>query len=448
MSASHPNRSSEAQERLALALEGASWSRTRVRLLLGTDAFIDQERRVALMPRHLEELRRDLDSLGLELEVAVVAGAGARCEPPVRDEDYRAAGAEVVSVTEAASLPAFDVVHALKEPTDYEATLAGPFLRLGALHLASKPSGVCRMAKARNFAAILDGATVGSCAYRLVGHDRTPIVGSMSRFAGSVSGQKVVEALERGGVEAGTMVVVGGGIAGRSAIRKLGPKTRRLIVVEAWEPTRQHLRTFLPEAGFEDFEIVESLTDDALVDAVGVVFAHRTGARAAERVCRIEQIRTMRRGAGIADIAIDQGGSIAHEGYDETDDAGTAREKYIELLGEDFAYYAEVNMPREEPTAASETHGDSSLPYVTALLALCAQHGDPSAASEYLLQRPVRAYGSEETLDLDFLQAIHQDLRNGTQIAVRRREGDAVAVTDPEVARDEPLTRWLMDCAG
>ncbi|MEM1180636.1 MAG: hypothetical protein AAGM22_19980 [Acidobacteriota bacterium] len=433
------------QKLLVSALSELSYTRRHVRFLLGTDAFIPQERRVALTPDHLCFLREDLETLGLGATLAVVKGAGARTEPPFSDGEFEAVGADLVDVEEAVDLEAFDVVHALKEPTDYEAELRGPFLRLGALHLASKPGGVCKMAHQRNFAAILDGATVGSCSYLLANSDRTPIVAAMSRFAGAVAGKKVVEGLERNGVDAGTVVIIGGGIAGRSAIRQVGPKTKKLIVVEPWAPMRARLADFLPGAGFDEFEIVEALTDEVLDGAVGLVFAHRSGAKAAEKVCHLDQIRRMKKGAAIADIAIDQGGSIAHDGYDEHDDAAAAREKYIGLLGQDYAYYAEVNMPREEPRPASETHADAALPYITALLALCAAHGGPVEAAAAILDRPVRTFNPGDAVVSDFLDAILQDLRNGTQIAVIDGE---VQVTDPEVEKDEHLVGWLRDCAA
>lgn len=432
------------QKALVEALGGLSFSRRRVRFLLGTDAFIPQERRVAFTPEHVVCLRRDLASLGLEAEVVVIEGAGTRTDPPFTDAEFEAAGAQMVAVDAAAELEAFDVVHALKEPTDYEAELRGPFMRLGALHLASKPRGVCRMAGRRNFAAILDGATVGNCSFLIADTDRTPIVGSMSRFAGTVAGRKVVEGLERNGLDAGRVVIVGGGIAGRSAIRQVLPKTTKLVVVEPWAPVREQLASFLPSEGFADFEIVESLDDDALEGAVGLVFAHRSGAKAAEKVCHYGQVKRMTRGAAISDIAIDQGGSIAHDGYDERDDAAAARRKYIDLLGGDFAYYAEVNMPREEPRPASETHADAALPYVTALLALSARRGGPEAAVDAILERPVRVYHSGEQAPPSFLDAMMQDLRNGTQIAVR---GGELEVTDPEVEKDTNLVGWLRECA-
>lgn len=440
------------QEHLIEALAGSTWSRRRVDLVLGTDVFIHHERRVALTPRHVRILRRDLEGLGLEPHIHVLADAGARAVDPGTGEAfddalYAAEGANIVSVEDAAKLERVDVFHALKEPTEYESTLPGPILRIGALHLASKPPGLCQMLADKNFAAIIDGGTVGNCSYLRHGGDRTPIVGSMSRFAGWVSGRKLLEGLEANGIDGGKIVIVGGGIAGKSAIEKVHPKAHPLVVVDPWEPTRRRLQDELPALGVERFEIVETLTEEVMDDAVGIVFAHRSGAKKAEKVCDYERhIRRMRSGAAIADIAIDQGGSIDHPGYLESDDAAASREKYIELLTPDYFYYAEMNMPREEPHEASEMHGDASLPYITALLALCARHGDTREVTRRILSRSVRVYAStDDTGELSLLDCVLQDLRNGTQLA---QPEDTLEITDADIAQDDELAGWVRQCAG
>ena len=434
------------QDQLVVALRELDFPRTRLRFLLGTDEHIPQEARVALAPVHLARLRADLHGLGIEVEMVVVAGAGERARPPFSDDLYRAAGAQVVAETEVAGLPAFDLVHSLKEPTAYEANLKGPFVRIGALHLASKPPGLCSLVQAKNVAAIFDGATVGSCSYLIHRGDRTPIVGSMSRFAGLVAARRVVSAIEKKGLGKGKVVVVGGGIAGQSAIRELRKVASPLVVVEPWEPMHARLHRFFAEQGLRDAEIVTKLGEDTLKDAIGVVFAHRSGARAAEKVCNIEQIRTLRRGAAISDIAIDQGGSIAHPGYEDRDDAVVAREKYIALLGNDYSYYAEVNMPREEPHDASLMHGDASLPYVTALLALLGHLGTTGALSRYILSRQVKIFTDPaQVADLGLLDAFVQDLRNGLQLAFVDGE---LRLTDPDIAKDPVLAGWIRGCAA
>jgi len=439
------------QKLLAAELRRVELRRKTVGFLLGTDAFISHERRVAMTPRHVARLRDDLAAAGLEPRILVVEGAGERAADDAgrafSDTDYRAAGARLVAPEASAKLDDVDVVHALKEPTDYETRIPGPLLRIGALHLASKPSGLCRMLARRNFAAILDGSTVGSCSYLKYGGDRTPIVASMSRFAGAVAGRKLVEGLARNGVEAGRVIVVGGGVAGLEAIRKIAPVTRELLVVEPFEAARLRLARVLPELGFEGrFHVFPTLQGEHFDDAVGVIFAHRSGARAAEKVCHERDVRRMRRGGGIADIAIDQGGSILHDGYDEGDDAVTSRDKYQRLFGDHFYYYAETNMPREEPHEASENHGDASLPYVTTLLALCAAHGGPEGAARRILRRGIELHDDPAGIGgRDLFDCVVQDLRNGTQLAT---VGGAVAITDPDIEKDDNLAGWVRGCAG
>lgn len=432
------------------ALSELQLQRRSVSFLLGTDELIRRERRVALTPRHIETLRHDLEALGLETRIYAVRGAGERAAnasgEAFADDQYAAAGAELVDRDEVGSIDALDVAHALKEPTDWEGELPGSVIRIGALHLASRPAGLRNMLERGNFAAILDGGTVGNCSYLEHGGDRTPIVASMSRFAGAVSGRKVVEGLERNGLDAGKVIVVGAGIAGKSAIGELKPKVARLIVVEPWEPARESLAGELEALGIEDYDVIPRLGNGAFDDAVGIVFAHRSGARAAEKVCDIHQIRRMKQGAAIADIAIDQGGSIRHDDYSEDDDVDASRAKYRALLEPDYFYYAESNMPRVEPHEASEVHGDASLPYVTALLALVASHGSPRAVVHRLLEDDIRIYnGAGELPEHDNLGLLVQDLRNGLQLATA--DGDVV-ITDPDIERNAGLAQWIRECAA
>ncbi len=442
------------QTQLVRELRGLEYRRPRVDFLLGSDEFIHQERRVAMTPEHIVQLREGLLSCGLEPRIHVVRGAGERAGDDAgevfEDRRYEAAGASLVAASRVAELGGVDVVHALKEPTDYESHLRGPLLRIGALHLASKPPGLCPMLAKKNFAAIIDGGTVGSCSYLLHGGDRTPIVASMSRFAGWLSGKKVVQGLAGDGLGPGRIVVVGGGVAGCAAIEKVRPMAAELVVVERFEPTRERLPGVLTQLGFSGrFRVEPELREELLDDAVAVVFAHRSGAKKAEKVCDYDRhIRRMRRGAAIADIAIDQGGSISHSGYNEEDDAAASLAKYKALLSPDYAYYAETNMPRADPHNASLLHGDASLPYITAVLALCARHGGPAQATREILKRPARAFSPTEKQDVhgrSLLDCVAQDLRNGFQVVC---SDGAVEITDPDIEKHPSLVEWVHHCAG
>ncbi len=430
-------------EELPAALAGLRWKKDEVTFFLGSDEWIPHETRVALTPRHLEQLRGVLSGAGLKLHLVVLSGAGDRAG--YADDEYRAVGARIVTRDEVPETQGVDVFHALKEPTEYESELPGPFLRIGALHLASFPPGVGRLLERGNFAAILDGGTVGSCSYAVLGGDRTPIVASMSRFAGSVSGRQIVEGLEQNGHGPGRVVVVGGGVAGLSAIAEMRSKIGHLVVVEPYPPTREALPDVLRGMGCEDFEIVPAMKSDLLDGAVGLVFAHRSGAQAAEKVCDAEAVRRMAKGAAIADIAIDQGGSIRHDGYREDDDALTARDKYRELL-KGYHYFAETNIPRHVPCEASVSHGDSSWGYVAVLLALSALEGSPEEASAALLRRAARSYDGGESLNgQPLFDCLVQDLRNGVQLA--RRDEETV-IADSDIEENEALTRWIREHAA
>lgn len=427
------------------------FAKPRVRLLLGTDEYISFERRVALVPQHLVVLRENLAAHDLEVDLLVYRGAGERASGDGHggfpDDAYRAVGAEIVDEDSLANQPAVDVVHALKEPTEYESLLPGPFLRLGALHLASKPPGVCAMLGRRNFAGIFDGGTVGSCAYLLDGGDRTPIVASMSRFAGRVAARHVLDALADHHLGAGKVVVVGGGVAGRAAIETVKPLVSELVVVEKYEPMHGWLAGQLAAMGIENHDIRVDLDDDAVDGAIAIIFAHRSGAQAAEKVCNIDQIRMMEKAAAIADIAIDQGGSILHPEYDERDDAVAARSKYQRIFAElGYSYYAETNMPREAPHGASEHHGEASLAYVAVLLMLSALHGGPAEAVEVVRARPMAHYTEPAAVAaLDPFSAHVQDLRNGLQLTLIH---DDIEITDPDVRADEHMLRWVTGCAA
>lgn len=427
----------------SIELPSRSYAKSVVRLLLGTDEHIPHERRVGLVPKQIAALHARLAEHGLRCEILVVEGAGDRAG--FIDQAYAEAGARIIKASALRDEEPFDVVHALKEPTEYESLLPGPFLRIGAVHLASKPSGVCAMLDQRNFAGIIDGGTVGNCSHLLTGGDRTPIVGSMSRFAGWVAARKLVEGVQETH-RRGKVVVVGGGIAGTSAAERLAPIAEEIVVVERYEPIHADIAARIRGFGIPNVTVVEHLTDQVLDDAIGIVFAHRSGAKAAEKICNLEQIERMRPGAGIADIAIDQGGSILHPGYLETDDAHASRKKYIELFAGRYFYYAEVNMPREEPYDASITHGRTVAPYLEVLLALCALEGSPDAALTRIRQLPAQRFtDAADIRGRSLFECVVQDLRNGLQLAITKGN---VEIIDQDIADDEGLSAWVHSCAS
>ena len=361
-----------------------------------------------------------------------------------RDRDFVEAGAQIVDWKQFASLEPFDVVHALKEPYTHEADIQERFIRIGALHLASRSAGVGQMLAKQKFSALFDGSTVGSCSYLISGAEETPIVASMSQLAGNLASERI---LDIGGerLRNERVLVIGAGFAGVSAMLGLRDKVRSLTVVEKDARVRSQLAWLLRRLGFSEFEIVEKCSRDLLAEATGVIFAHRTGADPASKLYTIEDITsTMEQGSVIVDIAVDQGGSIDCPSINPEDDVYTKIEKYKKEL-DNYCYYAEPNMPRRRPREASTRHGDAVLPYIVALHLLCAEYGDPVSATEYIFKRDVRRLKERRELELlpngdDFFECVIQDLRNGLQVISEKGE---LKICDPAIANNAEILDFV-----
>lgn len=410
-----------------------------VRLLLDTDRGIGHEMRVGVIPAQLLQLRRALGDLGISLSIIAVRGAGERAG--FADAEYEAAGASLVDADKFNTLPAVDVVHALKEPTEHEAEISKPFLRIGALHLASKPTGVGSLIASRSTCALFDGSTIGYCSDRLTGGDRTPIVASMSRIAGEIALARLLSS-PLAHSKPGKVVVVGGGNAGLTVIVGLKDSVHELIVVEIDVGLRDKLAWLLRTLGVPKFAVVEQLSDDLVDGAMGIVFAHRLGAQQTEQVCRIDNLRRrIRFGGTIVDIAIDQGGSITYDAITSNDSTRERIEKY-KLALPDHDYYAESNMPRLRPARASEKHGEAVLPYLLALLYLCAQHTGPMEAAEHLVSTYPRSDAPDDTSPNSngLVDCVFGDLRNGLELLLR--EGRAT-IMHPDIVNNVDVCSWV-----
>src|SRR6185369_218543 len=191
-----------------------------VDLFLGNDREIgrelqSQEKRVGIIPAHVEQLREFLSTLGIGLNAFVLQGAGQRAG--YADSDFIRAGCEIMTEAELqAHDRAPDVFHALKEPSKYESRLPMPFCRIGAVHGGNfhAQSGLADLLATKNVA-IFDGSNIGA-----PGNYRIPIRGRMSQFAGEIAAEWISNHLQTYNMR-GRVVVVGGGRAGLTAARKL-----------------------------------------------------------------------------------------------------------------------------------------------------------------------------------------------------------------------------------
>jgi alanine dehydrogenase len=421
----------------ALAAHHPRFVKTEVELILGNDREIgretrSQERRVGITPDQVRRLIALFERLHLRLRVLVVAGAGQRAG--FSDAGFIEAGAEILTKEELLyhdGPP--DVVHALKEPSTYEREILTPFCRIGALHTGDfgEHSGLAGLLEKRNVA-IFDGSAIGSPAdYRI------PVRGSMSIFAGEIAAEWLGKHMTQEHLS-GRAVVVGGGNAGQSCVRKLLEDSRVTeihLLDAATEPERlAAIAQSLPAdprvavhgiAGADHPRLLESLER-----SVGVIFAVARPGKRTPRVASVDALNRMAEHALIVDISIDEGGAV----YDHSIRDSWTHERIIPHLtkvigaSKERRYVALPNMPRAYPGKASEAHGEVILPYLATLLYLAAREGGAKGVADYFGNLSLQAHNPDprEVENGQVLTALIQDLRHGLAFRPGRENGIVV----------------------
>ena len=328
------------------------------------------EYRVGLTPAAVAELTR------AGHEVVVQSGAGLGVD--FVDAAYEAAGARILP--DAASVfETAEMIVKVKEPQAGEVAMLRPdHLLFTYLHLAAdKPQTEGLMAS---------GAT--AIAYETVtaNDGSLPLLKPMSEVAGRMSVQCGAHYLEkhqggRGvllggvpGVEPGKVVILGGGVAGvnaaqmavglRADVTIFDISNRRLAELDA--QFGNQIRTAFSSTA----AIAEAVAGADLV--IGAVLV--PGAAAPKLVTR-EMIASMRPGAVVVDIAIDQGGCF------ETSHATTHEDPVFTVDG--VIHYCVANMPGAVARTSTIALGNATLPFVMKLAnmgAEAAMAADPHLA--------------------------------------------------------------------
>lgn len=312
------------------------------------------EYRVGMVPSGVRELAHR----GHRVLVENGAGAGVGFD----DAAYREAGAAIVGDA-AAVFDAAELIVKVKEPQPGETAM----LREGQvlftyLHLAAD--------KPLTEALLASGCT--AIAYETVTdrHGHLPLLAPMSEVAGRMSAQVGAHCLEKeqGGsgvllpgvpsVGAGSVAVIGGGVAGTNAARMaLGLEARVTVIEKSLDRLRELDALFGPrlDAVYSTMDAIEEhvVAADLVVGSVLV-----PGAAAPKLVSR-EMVRAMRPGSVIVDIAIDQGGCC------ETSRPTThAEPTFVE---EGVVHYCVTNMPGAVARTSTFALNNATLPYVLAL---------------------------------------------------------------------------------
>jgi alanine dehydrogenase len=314
----------------------------------------DHEYRVGLTPASVAELA----AAGHEVLVETRAGVGI----DFGDTDYTAV--EAVVVADAAELyKRADMIVKVKEPQAHEIALLEPrHLLFTYLHLAPDPVQATGLMES--------GATC--IAYETVTADdgSLPLLKPMSEVAGRMSVQVGAHYLEkeqggRGvllggvpGVPPARVVILGGGVAGVNAAQ-IAAGMRADVMIYDINPARLEEidRTFgnrIKTAYASKAAIAKALKEAHLV--IGAVLI--PGAAAPKLVTR-EMVASMKRGAVMVDIAIDQGGCF------ETSRATTHSAPVYDVDG--VVHYCVANMPGAVARTSAIALNNVTLPYVLKL---------------------------------------------------------------------------------
>lgn len=320
------------------------------------------EGRVAMTPDGVRECER----YGIHVFVETSAGEGAS----ISDADFVAAGATIVpTAADAWSQP---MVVKVKEPKEEEFEFLRRDLTLFTyLHLAAYPK----------VASALIAAGTTSFAYETVQmpDGSLPLLAPMSEVAGRLAPQMGAHFLEshnggRGvlmggapGVRPAKVVVLGAGNVGWNAAWIAAGMEAEVILIDknierlryVDQIHRGRISTLASNRGSIERSIVEA---DLVIGAVLVA-----GGRAPVVVSE-DMVRSMKRGAVIVDVAVDQGGCI------ETTRETTHTDPVY--INHDVVHYAVGNMPGAVPHTSTYALTNVTLPFQIEV----ARHGALGAA--------------------------------------------------------------------
>ncbi|OMC34926.1 alanine dehydrogenase [Mycobacterium sp. GA-1841] len=328
-------------------------------MLVGIPAEIkNNEYRVAITPAGVAELTRR----GHDVIIQTGAGDGSA----IADNDYKAAGAEIVATADQVWAEA-ELLLKVKEPiaAEYSRMRRGQTL-FTYLHLAAS--------KDCTDALLASGTT--SIAYETVqttgpdGSVALPLLAPMSEVAGRLSAQVGAYHLMRShggrgvlmggvpGVVPAEVVVIGGGVAGYNAARIARGMGAH---VNVFDVNLNTLRRIDNESGGSIETRYSSMLDleDAVKGADLVIGAVLVPGAKAPKLVSNSTVAHMKPGAVLVDIAIDQGGCFEDSRPTTHDDPTFAVH--------DTVFYCVANMPGAVPRTSTYALTNATMPYVLTL---------------------------------------------------------------------------------
>jgi alanine dehydrogenase len=361
-----------------------------------------EENRVCMTPSGVEVIKENGHSVLVETSAGVGSGFS--------DDDYINAGAEIAP-TAADVYARCEMVMHVKEPQSSEY----PMIREGQIvftyfHFAAGEELTRAMIERR--AVCVAYETITSPEGSL------PLLTPMSEVAGRMASQEGAKYLERAqggrgilmggvpGVAPATVVVIGGGVVGTHAAQMACGLGAKVYLLDMDLERLRHLSEVMPKNCFPMMSspgTVRELVKEADV-VIGAVLLH--GAKAPKLVTR-DMLKTMKPGAVLVDVAIDQGGCF------ETSKATTHTDPIYKV--DDVVHYCVANMPGAVPLTSTMALTNATLPYAVKL----ANQGWVQAAQDdagirdglNIVAGQVCYKGVAEAFDLDYVP-VSDVLRN------------------------------------
>ena len=309
-----------------------------------------EENRVAMTPAGVEMFCQK----GHRVLVETGAGRGSGYE----DRHYTEAGAEIMPGP-AEVFAAADMIMHVKEPQEQECALLRPGQILFTyLHLAADDE-LTR--------SLVDSGAV-CIAYETIQKTdgSLPLLTPMSEVAGRMAVQEAAKFLEmtKGGqgillggvtgVDPGNVLIIGGGVVGVNAAKMACGLGAKVTLLDTSLERLRYLADVMPQNCFLLMSNPATVRERIQVADVVIGAVLLPGARAPRLVTR-EMLGTMKTGAVLVDVAIDQGGCF------ETSRPTTHTDPVYVIDG--VVHYCVTNMPGAVAKTSTQALTNATLPY-------------------------------------------------------------------------------------
>lgn len=312
------------------------------------------EHRVAITPVGV----RELTERGHQVLIEAGAGEGST----IHDDEYVAQGATIVP-TAGEVFAGADMILKVKEPqlSEVEMFREGQIL-FTYLHLAAYPDLAAALAK-RGIVAL---------AYETVQlpDGSLPLLAPMSEIAGRMAAQAGAYFLEKSqggrgiliggvpGVSPANVVVVGGGMAGsNAAVIAVGMQGN--VVVLDNDARKLRALDSLYQGRIVTLHSNKLTLEEQVINADLVIGTVLVPGSAAPKLVTEDMVRSMKRGAVLVDVAIDQGGCFATS-------RETTHSDPVYML-HDVVHYAVGNIPGAVPHTSTHALVNATLRYLVRL---------------------------------------------------------------------------------